>query len=293
MKHQTFKTRYLASYAGVFALGAVLLSSTATHCQAASADPSGGGTNTWDCIFGGNTETGISYITFFSDFTFSGFEVIAPKPGVFNTNAPIDTGRGGSGIGRNTGSGGSTSGVTNAFLYGFGSFDGNWTTNINGNIIGSFERETANGNEAVSFVGKATYGKVARLTLVATTPEGKLSYRGVLSPPATAPELAGNWYAYATANGESVLEMFTLSDSGTPGLFDLVGSGPNYSTSGECVISSQRRIGFASLLDSGGSTNILRATVGSYSDTARAITTKTSGAQDPGVQARFQATLLK
>jgi hypothetical protein len=288
----------------VSGIGTLLFMFLASPCEAAlSADPSGGSSNTWDCVFNGSGETGISYLTFSSDFTFSGYEVVTATPGILNGGAGIDVGRGGDGTERN-GSGGNTNsaGTTNTFVFGFAFIEGNWTYDVKGNIIGSFSREDL--DEGVSFVGTVKYGKTPRLTLIASTVQGKNTYHGVLSQSAPAPttlaitkqvpDLNGQWSGFKREGQRFQIEQFDLNSSGLPGLYTLSGSGPNYSTTGACLISSQRKIGFALLETPNSGTNtLLRATVGNFSDKPKVVTAKTTGVEDSTTQIQFDATFLK
>jgi hypothetical protein len=99
------------------------------------------------------------------------------------------------------------------------------------------------------------------------------------------------WFGFKRAEGQSIFEQFNLNLI-TPGVYSLTGSGPGYTTMGECLISSQGRIGFA-LTETTATTNNLRSTIGSFSNTAKSITTKTAGVQDDGNVVGFNPTMLK
>lgn len=114
------------------AVAAVLVAGSVQTSQAGSADPSAGGSFTWDLLSKGAGQRGIALITFNADNTFRGYQMLAAVPP--NTNAiggarnGGDTGRGGSGSG----------GKTNTFLFGFSPIDGTWSLNSRGQIVGFF-----------------------------------------------------------------------------------------------------------------------------------------------------------
>src|SRR5690348_18334933 len=85
------------------AVGALLLGASVQTSLAGSADPSQGGAFTWDLEATG-FERGMAFITFTSDGTLHGYQMLAVTPASSNSVAGA-TGRGGGGIGRNGGSG--------------------------------------------------------------------------------------------------------------------------------------------------------------------------------------------
>ena len=125
------------SWRGV-AVAAVVLGGSVQTSQAASADPSGpNGTFTWDLVSSGGGQRGIAFITFSSDHTFHGYQMLAAIPP--NTNNSTSGGRGGDNNGRGGGSSNS-GGKTNTFLFGFSSLDGSWSLNSKGQIVGFYSQ---------------------------------------------------------------------------------------------------------------------------------------------------------
>jgi hypothetical protein len=299
----------------------------------ASGDPSQGSSQTWDSLLSGGGERGIAYITFSSDSSMSGIELLAPTPASL---AASSTGRGGAGIGRggetigrggetigrgesggtggtnSTSSGGSTNSpsTNNVVLFGSGGIVGSWHFDAKSNIVGSFVRTNApDTNDAfVSFTGTVSSGTTPHLTLLISAGTNRSTYHGVFAlttnslkfpDPTTG---TGPWSGFKQVNGQKSFEQFTLTlDSiGTLGVYDLIGigtnlfTGTNYTTIGICLLSSQGRIGFALTETNSISTNSnLRATMGPFSSTATAIHTHTTGIQEDQSGVIFNPTLLK
>ncbi len=286
MKNKLLKLRrpLIPSFALALAASAAFMVATPTRSQAALVlqDPSNGGTETWDCVFSGAGHNGITFITFSSDFTFTGFEMIAPNQSKIQpeNNSRSETGSG-SIDGRGNGGG-----QTNVIIFGFDEFNGTWGFDLKGRFIGSFQRPLGDTNEAVSFVGKVSFGKTPKLTMVSSQDVGKFNYKGVVAAPEviasskTIPEISGNWFGYTSLSNQLTLEQFSLTDDGDfPGLFDLEGNGPNYTIEGWCAISAQGKIGFSVTETPNGTNSIQRTTMGSYSNNSKATTAKTTGAQ--------------
>jgi hypothetical protein len=147
------------------------------------------------------------------------------------------------------------------------------------------EAGSAELTNAVSFVGKVVPNR--RLTLVASTSFGKVNFKGV--PFAELEDFDGSfWYGTKKVNKQSFLEFFTLSGSDFPNIYFMDGAGPGYFyENGRCVISRQKRIGFAVREDTGG----LRSTFGPFKSSFKGTTAKTKGVQDPLETIRFDATL--
>jgi hypothetical protein len=113
-------------------VAALLAAGSVQTSYAASADPSGGGSLTWDLVSSGSGQRGIALITFNVDNTFRGYQMLAAIPP--NTNSTGGA-RGGGGVGRGTSGSG---GTTNSFFFGFSPIDGNWAQNSKGQIVGFF-----------------------------------------------------------------------------------------------------------------------------------------------------------
>ena len=96
----------------------------------------------------------------------------------------------------------------------------------------------------VSFIGRAVPGK--RLTLVASTPNGKVTYRG--TPFQTnLTDLSGDWLATRVVKKQSFLENFTLAPVGDPFLPNIYnatsGTGPDYELRATVFLSSHKKVG--------------------------------------------------
>jgi hypothetical protein len=282
---------------GIAAAVWTLLFAAAAQSKAGG-DPSQGSSATWDCLFSGGGDLGIAYLTFnLSGHTITGEELLAPTHSTVNPS-PTSTGRDGEGIGR-TGSGSTNStGTTNEFLFGSGPVTGNWAFDDKSNIVGSFNRTLAPVDADVSFTGRVGSGKNPRLTLSASFGQHHGTYNGVIAQTVFTlkfpdPTTNGMWFGFKHEAGQEFFEQFNLTTV-TPGIYNLSGNGPDYATLGECLISSQGRIGFALVeTNSSSASSSLRSTIGSFSSTAAAIKANTSGVQDNNNAVSFKATLLK
>jgi hypothetical protein len=240
---------------------------------------------TWDFVISGGGQQGIAILTFSEeDFTFFGYEMTTSTLKGSSSNP-----RGGSGrtpVGTN-----SLSSETN--LFGFSPVSGQWFYDSKGRVVGNYSIEVgiSNNIQGVSFVGKVVPGK--RLTLVASSPYGKLNYKGV--PFRTVTDISGYWNGSKVQGKQNFIEFFTLlpADSNIYHVVD--GIGPAYSFSaGFCMVSSQKKIGFTVLEVPEGSTNaVLRATVGSFSAKATSAKAKTKGIIESETKANIKFNAAK
>ena len=100
----------------------------------------------------------------------------------------------------------------------------------------------------VSFIGRAVPSR--RLTLVASTSNGKVTYRGV--PFVTnLTDLSGDWFATRVVKKQSFLENFTFAPAGDPFLPNIYlasnGTGPDYDLQAIALLSSHKKVGMAFL----------------------------------------------
>jgi hypothetical protein len=257
-----------------FAVAAGLTLAVAHSALAQFASPVG----TWDFVVNGR-ENGVAYVTFNSDFTLSGYEVLTPKR---LTPAPDDDERGGD-IGR-TGVEASVTedGLTN--FTGFALISGYWTHDITGRKILGFYTEgnfselcttnvevTESTTTEIIDNGDGTYttnlttffvtNEVrscetegltnglsftaivrpgTRLSLKADSINGKKNLRGV---PATAiADLSGEYYGVGKRAGVSFTEFLTLSPSGSyANTFDVTGAGAGYDIEGYYAVASRQK----------------------------------------------------
>jgi hypothetical protein len=281
----------------------LLLATSVASSQAQFHSPVG----TWDFAIGGSGESGIAFLTFSDEpgenglFSFTGYEILAPKRTVVVQHTD-DSDRGGSDVGRGGSDGrdGSTGGTntqstvtSKTNIFGFSEIQGSWYYDTRGRVVGYFGLTIDGGNtnsalNNVSFIGKVKLGK--RMTLLATTTAGKLTYRGV--PFRDLSDLSGSWNGYKTVNKQTFIEFFSLSPF-DENIYLMNGNGATYSyQNGFCMVSAHKKIGFAAIEVPNGSTNgVLRASVGSFINNRRQTKAVTKGAEEPDTAFKFKATL--
>lgn len=158
------------------------------------------------------------------------------------------------------------------------------TTNVEGGILinysnltvcTDYEITTTALTNSLSFVAKVVPG--SRLTLVCSTPTGKVTYRGV--PTQTLRNISGDWNGFKKDKTQQYVEflsLFKLVDSDIPNLYDVVGTGPGYNYQGHALLSSQKKFALVARivpsLD-------LRAVIGSFN--FNSLKSKTSGWEQP------------
>jgi len=203
---------------------------------------------------------GVAYLTFASDGSVSGGEIVVPSPSGGYTGRNV-----GGDIGRNN----NTTTLATTNLYGYCPVSGPWGFDSRGRVIGFYQEivmmsETpptffTNG---VSFIGPAVPGR--RMTLMAQSPMGPVTMHGI--PAVTLPDISGSWYGIKRQGKVSAVEFFTLSPVGDlPNTYEVVGTGPGYSyPNGTAMLSSQNK--FAMGFDEVISTNYdsTRSVVGPF-----------------------------
>jgi len=227
----------------------------------------------WDCVIGG-TQKGVAYITFNSDNTLAGYEVVAPR--IKKSSGSSE--RGGDGFGRNDEE--SVNAGDNTVFVGFFYISGEWVQDANGRLVGFL----AEGNDnvscedttevvttyvtnivdgetqvtmnmmtniittcvtnavtnAVSFVGKVSSGRLAMKT---TAPNGRSNIKGVTQVDLA--DYSGEYLAEANKNGSPYNEFHSLSEDSDPGFpnsYYTDGTGPGYETHGYAVFSSKNKM---------------------------------------------------
>ncbi len=182
------------------ALAALLVAGSVQTSQAGSSDPSAGGSFTWDLLSSGSGQRGIALITFNSDQTFRGYQLLAALPP--KNVSPIGDGRGGN---DNRGDTSSSNGKTNHFVYGFSPIDGVWTLDSKGQIVGFFIEAInvtslvtnfADGNVPTNIVNSLTL-ETTNLLLHFNTNQSSLSTNFVWANPPGHSEQ----YTFANPNG--------------------------------------------------------------------------------------------
>jgi hypothetical protein len=141
-------------------------------------------------------------------------------------------------------------------------YDGGTWYWVNTNII--ITPFTADSTNQISFKANVSAGR--RLSLVSTTPTGKVSFNGVPQNTNLA-DLSGNWYADKRLGGTRATEFFTLQKTEMPNLYSSTnGTGPGYVFDMYTMASSQRKAGFVFAVSQPGATNAaVGATYGSLS----------------------------
>lgn len=277
---------------------------------AAAASPAG---TVWDCTISGGGQKGLAFLTFSEELgsdgyaTFSGYQLLTTTVKKSSSDDALDHRTpNGSDVGRTTETESPKPAKTN--LFGFSEITGPWTYDASGKVIGSFVEKIAGDLESgtnavttpVSFRCTVTPGK--RLTMVASTPNGRITFNGV--PYREMPDLSGSWYAVRKVQKQSFLELFTLTSFATenplsdvypdlgdyPIYFASGGQGPGYNVDGFCMVSSRKQIGFAMMTTTLDTTNgVLNATLGSLSSSKGNYKTKATGVQEPLVPISFEA----
>lgn len=266
------------------ALAAIAISASSGAALAVTA-PGMSPAGTWDCVMSG-ARTGLAYLTFSSNFTFTATEVLVPKkPAPPSVPNPADNRGPDTDVGRNSGevtgttSSTSINGITNSSLFGFiTNVNGTWTFDDQGRVFGYFAESlpgpcvtnffvtnspiglvtnqevdcSSQVTTTVSFTGKVSPdGK--HLQLHCTTSLGNVTYRGV--PAKQLLDFTGPFFGVKKGNGSPVInETFSLSldtnsvnnPGSLPNFYDISGTGPGYGYIGFALLSSQSRMGFVS-----------------------------------------------
>ncbi len=300
VKSRSRFARYLSS-AAVGLLGCTLLATSAMAQGGSPVLPAG---TPWDCVISGAGHKGLAFLVLGDDQSISGYELLVGSP---PKQASYDGRNIGGGIGRYFETNGLSQDRTN--LLGLSQVGGFWSYDIKGRAIGNLTHViqvstnlTTNG---LSFVASFVPGK--RLTLTASTPQGKMVYRGV--PYRTNSwNLSGNWYGTKRMTGQYFNEFFTLTSfadenplsdeyadlSNFPGIYwTQDGLGPGYDFSGFAMLSSQKKIAFAFDQAAFGDTNSVRhATFGSFSSSRGINKASTLGVEEPSTAVGFNGTML-
>jgi hypothetical protein len=174
----------------------------------------------------------------------------------------------------------------------------NFTVTISTNS--AYVTNTTATTNAVSFSAKVVPGK--NLNLVSSTPNGKVTYRGVPQKPLQTP-ITGSWQGTKKKDGQSFLEFFSLLPTVVPNLFVTTnGTGPDFKFGGVSMVSVKKKSGFAFQTFTGLGTNdvpvdaegnitggTLSATIGSINYPKKGTKANTKGFEDPQIPITFQA----
>lgn len=171
-----------------------------------------------------------------------------------------------------------------------------FTTNI------TYTTNSSGMTNGISFSAKVVPGK--RLNLVSSTPNGKVTYKGVPqdSKPVPSPIL-GKWAGDKKQNGQDFLEFFTLLPTGIRSIYYTTnGEGPGFKFGGVSMVSVQNKMGFAlSTFPAIGTNDVpldpngnilggtLSATIGPVSYSKKGTKANTKGFEEPISPIKFQA----
>lgn len=263
MKKLSPKNRWQRMLLGATAL-ALYASAVSLTAQISPAT----GDGSWDFTLSG-FQRGVVHITFNDNGTLSGTQIIATPASFGSTNSsdnPRGSGDNESRTSVGSGGGGSTT-ITN--YYGMMlALDGVWTFDASQRVIGIINEAE---NLAVSFRGVVRSG---RMTMTGVREGRRITYTGV--PRTNLPTLGSDFYAQGKRNGQPFTEIFTLLPAGTlgepdllpPGFingYDVMGTGPGYTTLGAAILSARNQLAMVTMSTTIGSTNpALRSVVGNF-----------------------------
>ena len=164
------------------------------------------------------------------------------------------------------------------------------------NYSTTFTTNTTATTNAVSFTAKVSSGK--HLSLVSSTPYGKVTYNGVPQnqKPIPAP-ISGSWYGAKKENRQTSVEFFNLFPTDVLHIYGTTnGQGPGLSFYGYAMVSVQKKMGFAFQTFQGTITNFtdaaggaLSATLGGISYPSKGAKANTKGFEQPIIPINFQA----
>jgi len=301
------------------ALGAVLLSCGAPLQTRAAAFASPVG-QPWDVVMAGRHQ-GLAVMTFADDGTFSVYSILVPKP-PSQPSSSSDNGRGIGGGSRTGGQTNVITLPDHTNIFGIVTVPrpdnppgtavepGQWGFDSRGRLVGFYTDVSAYSvcvtnfvvqnnpitgelttnivvdcnrlTNAISFVGTVVPGK--RLTVVASTPDGKSVFTGVPVTTVNVPDISGNFAGTKLDHVLPYYEFFTLvRNDPSANSYTVDGTGPGYLYGGTALLSKSGRFAFAANINppQGGSDNdtlIWRSVVGSLNK--QKISFNTTGLQE-------------
>lgn len=198
---------------------------------------------TWDLKVSGASK-GAAYVTFADDFTMDGYGVVAGTFGLYTIS-------------------------------------GSWSFGAKHRITGSYT-ETLNGSDLLSGTlnAKAASGK----SLIASVSAGGVSARKLNGRPAAATsDPSGTWNVVGSSAKVPFSETYTLTPSATyDHVFDLNGTGTNYSLSGSVLVSFRNQLNVTT------TNGVVRSLSGKVNVKKGALSLK--GRDDAGQRVKIQAT---
>jgi hypothetical protein len=271
-----------------FAVAGLLLGSSATRAQT---PPSPVGD--WDLVYSGS-QKGLALLTFNSDNTLSGYEIVRPTPRKGSTSTDVDPRHPGGESGRTvvttTTSSSSSKVVTN--LLGSAPINGSWfyqqlpaAGDSSAKIIGLLNQLSQTVEPVETYMTNQLGEVVTNVTLVVTSETNAISFRAVVVPgsritvytygpdgnnilrgkPVDTAQLnqSGDFYAIGKRDTLNFVEFLTLQqDSGLPTRYDIGGIGPGYSFTGRALVSRSKQIAVVTLSLDGSS--VLSVYTGSF-----------------------------
>lgn len=282
----------------------------------------------WDCAISGGGQKGLAVIRFSEDGTFIGYQILTANPKSATWTDPtygrtpvvagrgaVETGRGtsGSSVTPTAATGGATSTlvVPRTNLFGFAQISGPWRYDLKGRVVGFYSLQVASADaeegvaetHGIGFTAKVSPGK--RLTLLASTPGGSVTYSG--APVKDMPDLTGSWYATKVKNKQKLQEFFSLNSfaidnpwiEAFPELatfsnmyFTSDGQGAGYSFMGAAIFSVRKQMALVfQTLPSGATNGVLSTTLGSVAVKRTYVKVSSTGVEEPYSPISYTAVL--
>lgn len=263
-------------------LAAGLCLAAASTALAQFASPVG----TWDFVINGKAN-GVAFITFESDYSLSGIEIIAPKGQ--SSPDPVSGSRYIVEPGRYPDTSTSTNNLSSTnVLYGTYTLKGWWTFDSTGKIVGNFpeigyrsDGTTVSGvTNSVQFTAKVKPGK--KLTLLGSSGIGKVNYLGV--PLTSSTDLSGSWVGETKRGGQNFYESMDVFPYDAFS-FAVLGTGATYDFAGRALVSQQKKLALHTYWTTS-TESVVRVVVGSYNSGKSIGSLK--GIEDPNFSVKLK-----
>jgi hypothetical protein len=211
----------------------------------------------WDVVISGE-QKGVAQITFNSDFTITGFEIITTRPSQSTDDNPRGPGVDDDNP-RGSSDSTSTNGTSVVHYFGTAPLTGTWTfADSAGAVVGILTESGSDETNGISFRGRI---RESRITLVGHHSGRKIQYRGI--PLIGAPDISGNYILSGKKNGEPYVEIVNLSPDTVINSYILTGEGPAYAGVGRALLSNQGKLGLFEI-QSIGTNGVLSAISGGF-----------------------------
>jgi len=127
-------------------------------------------------------------------------------------------------------------------------FDGTWSYDGTGRIVGSFTAQVNGQSSLVNFIGTVKNG--TKLQLSALGGNGSVKLKGI--PAGALPNLTGHYIGYANDHVQKFTEDLDLSPGIYPGVYDISGSASlGFHLTGALIVSSRNTVYVYALTDYG------------------------------------------